>query len=299
MSELWYREFGFNSNPFSIKPAAFTNEVIGHNLKAIFKSIEKGQLVYVMGPFGTGKTTILKHIIGRYGGERRVVYYNCSLERSMQVGKLISGAGSMVNRLIGGAPKNLIFLIDEATDIIPKDAQNLFAAYNDGVIKSIVFVGVDVPSRKFPPGLSSELKDNIINLHNLPPQQAVQLVRARIGSLPLLSDNIIKELHKRAGGNTRLLLEYCEELCRLGASRNLNTVSKEEVEELFPATKKMKIKKSPMKKRKRMPLDESIEEAVFEVESDTPVVEGLAPISENESLPSKKLYDSPLKRKRK
>src|SRR3989338_3911932 len=300
MFELWYRELGFYNNPFSIKPAAFTNDVVGHNLKTMFQSIDSGKILFITGPFGTGKTTLLKNIIGRYGGQKRIVYFSCGLERSMQVDSLIRGAGNMLNKIIGGSPRNLIFLIDEANDIVQKDVQDLFEAYQDGIIKSIVFVGTIVPSRKFPPGLSSELKGNVIDLHNLPPAAAVSLVRKRIGSLPVLSDAVIREVHRKAGGNTRLVLEYCEELCRLAVSRGLNSVSKSEVDELFPVKKVRKTtKKAAATKRKRKPREQAIEEAVFEVEDESPVVEGLANISEDEPLPDQEMYSSPIRKKKK
>ncbi|MEK6968390.1 MAG: ATP-binding protein [Nanoarchaeota archaeon] len=299
MSDLWYRELGFYNNPFSIKPAAYTNDVIGHNLKSMFKSIDSGQLIFIAGPFGTGKTTMLKHIIGKFGGERKVVYFSCGLERSMDVSDLIHGAGSFLNKVAGRSPKDLIFLVDEATDILPKDAEELFTAYQDGAIKSIVFVGTDIPSRKFPAGMSTAIKDNVINLHNLPAPAAVQLIRKRIGNLPILNDAIIREAHKKADGNARLLLEYCEELCRLAVSRGLDSITKSEVEELFPssAPKHAPVKRI-LKKKKRIPLEQAIEEAVFEVEDEAPVVEGISQIGENDPLPSGSLYESPVKRKK-
>ncbi len=300
MSELWYKEIGFYNNPFSIKPAAYTNDVIGHSLKTIFKNIEAGAPQFIVGPFGAGKTTILKHIVGRFGGGKNVVYFSCSLERSMDVDRLVSGAGSFLSRLTGGSPKGLIFLIDEANDILPKDAQQLYAAYQDGSISSLVFVGTDVPSKKLPPGLASELKGSIINLADLPSSSSIQLVRRRVGKLSLLPDAIIKDLHKRAGGSTRLLLEYCEEACRLAVSRNLSVITKAELDELFPQQKaQAPAKRKLLHKRKRMPLEQSIEEAVFEVEDNAPVVEGLATIKDNDPLPGDELYESPLKKGRK
>ena len=78
MEELWFRTLGFYNNPFSIKPAAFSDEVIGYNLDEVFDKIDSGKIVYVIGGFGTGKTTLMKHIIRRFGGRRQVVHVTIS-----------------------------------------------------------------------------------------------------------------------------------------------------------------------------------------------------------------------------
>ena len=61
---LWYKEYGFHNNPFSIKPAAFHSKVIGYDLSEIFDKVDNGKVLFIEGKFGFGKTTILKHIIG-------------------------------------------------------------------------------------------------------------------------------------------------------------------------------------------------------------------------------------------
>ena len=301
MPEIWYKELGFYNNPFSIKPAAYTNEVVGYNLKNLFDKINKGSTVFILGPFGTGKTTILKHVIGKYGGKGRVVYFSCGVERAMDPEKLIRGAGGFFDKLRGGIPEDIIFLVDEANDLFEKDADELYSLFKEGFIKSIVFVGTDVPYRKLPAGLETDLKGNIINLAKLPPSASVTLVRKRVGNLYLLPDSIITEIYRRSKGSTRLMLEYCEELCRMAVSRNLKKISKEEINEVLPTKERAapKKKKAPARKKNRRPIEEAIEEAVFEVESDAPVVEGLAPIEDGDPLPESDLYKPETKKRSK
>ena len=58
----WYHELGFFDNPFSIKPAAFHNELMGYNqtIKEINKKVEESNIIFISGEYGTGKTTVLK-----------------------------------------------------------------------------------------------------------------------------------------------------------------------------------------------------------------------------------------------
>ena len=47
----WYHELGFFDNPFSIKPAAFHNELMGQDqmLKEINKKIKDSSMVLISG----------------------------------------------------------------------------------------------------------------------------------------------------------------------------------------------------------------------------------------------------------
>ena len=38
---LWYKEVGFNKNPFSIKPAAFDFKIIGYDTAEVFEKIAR------------------------------------------------------------------------------------------------------------------------------------------------------------------------------------------------------------------------------------------------------------------
>src|SRR3989338_7555729 len=77
--EPWYKEIGFFSNPFSIKPLAFHDEVIGYDIDLVFNKIENGEVLFIEGDYGKGKTTILKKIIRRFGGKRELIYYSCNI----------------------------------------------------------------------------------------------------------------------------------------------------------------------------------------------------------------------------
>ena len=74
----WFHELGFFDNPFSIKPAAFDNELMGYSqvIKEINDKVAGSYIVFISGEYGTGKTTVLKKIINEFKGKKQVIYYN-------------------------------------------------------------------------------------------------------------------------------------------------------------------------------------------------------------------------------
>jgi len=287
VEELWYKKLGYYNNPFSIKPAPFTNEIIGYNLKDIFNKIDKGKIFFVEGAYGVGKTTLLKHIIHRYGGHRKVIYYSCSLERKMGVRDLIIGSGSFFQRTLGIKKHDLIFLVDEAQDLQLADSNELFQAYRHGYLKSIVFVGVKINKNSMVQEIEKLLEGNIINLPAISQENAVDMVKKRLGDLNLLPPDVIREIYLRSGKNPRMLLEQCEDLCRETVSRGISKIKKKDIELIPGLLSKPRVVKKRKKARKLKEdrLDEVIEEAVMETEADLPVVETLHEFRQDETLP--------------
>ena len=234
MEELWFRTLGFYNNPFSIKPAAFSDEVIGYNLDEVFDKIDSGKIVYVIGGFGTGKTTLMKHIIRRFGGRRQVVHVTRSTsEESMNTEKILRGKYGFCGKFFRGLPSQMILLVDEAQDITNEDSEQLLKHYQRGNIKSVVFFGAHIAKQSFVKDMEQLLNGNTINLNALTDDQAVSLIRRRIGSSKMISDSMIKRIVDSSSGNPRTLLENCEDACRLAAASGSREVGERQLEELF------------------------------------------------------------------
>ena len=240
MPELWYRKLGFYSNPFSIKPAAFHNEIIGHNTKVIYDSIKDGKAILLEGDYGIGKTTLLKQIINRFKGHRKLIYYNASIaEGKLNVPDLLEGSLTFADKITGKRATGIILLIDEA-QFMPKDSYDeLLSHYESGDIKSIVLVGFGFNETIIPPQFKKLLAGNRIKLGTLRPNQAVQLVRKRIGNLNVISDSMIKRIYA-VSENPRLLLENCEDIIRYVAEENGGEVRLENLKRLLMPILKQK-----------------------------------------------------------
>src|SRR3989338_5463576 len=116
MADLWFRKFGFSRNPFSIKPAAFSYDLIGAGIDGVLSGIEEGKVLFVEAPLGYGKTTLLKGIIHRYGGKRKVVYAHALHSEKLDVKGLLKRS-SIASFITGSLPKGMIMVVDESQNI--------------------------------------------------------------------------------------------------------------------------------------------------------------------------------------
>ncbi len=232
----WYHQLGFFNNPFSIKPAAFHNEILGHNglVDEVLDKVRSGNILFIDGEYGTGKTTILKKIINEFGGRRKVVYYSCNRsENGLEVEKLSKGARGFFGKLLGSQPKDLILLLDEVQELSPEDSEELHHHFDEGVFKSIILVGKDFKKIKFGNGLKGLIGKNIIRMKKFNNEEAVKFIRKRIGNLKILSDDIIKILNKKADGNPRRLLKACEEVSKYAIENFEDEVTEEIVNKVL------------------------------------------------------------------
>ena len=164
--EPWYRQLGFYHNPFSIKPLSYHNEIYGYDLDSIQKKIAEGNVLFLEGEYGRGKTSILKKIIKQFGGRRNLIYYSCNrLEGQLDLDQLLKGAGSFLRRLIGNNSKDAIFLLDEVQDLSVEDGERIARLYNDKQIKSIILVSHDYQDVNLGKGLSAIVEGNVIHLN--------------------------------------------------------------------------------------------------------------------------------------
>jgi chromosomal replication initiation ATPase DnaA len=228
----WYHELGFYTNPFSIKPAAFHNELFGYDdlLAEINEKVEHSNIVFIHGPYGTGKTTILKGIIDKFRGKKRVIYYNCNkAEGSIHFDKLLINAGCLFHKIFRIKKKKMIILIDEAQDLNKKDMASVIKYYNTNYFKSVILV-----SKKEDVNLPSTLKKAIPKANNyhlgvLSNQQAILLVRKRVGDLQFIPDEMITKIFKK-NKNPRAFLKNCEEVCRNAFELGTDKVSEKHID---------------------------------------------------------------------
>ncbi len=235
--ETWYNQLGFYNNPFSIKPAAFHDEILGDNgvVDEVLDRIRSGSVLFVDGEYGAGKTTILKRIIHEFGGKRKVVYYSCNRsENGLDVERLANGGRSFFEKIFGSDSKNMILLLDEVQDLGEKDCESLYQSFSDKVFKSIVLVGKDFKKVNFGNnGLKNLVGSNVIKMKKFDNDGAVEFIRKRIGNLKILSDDAIKLLNKRMDGNPRKLLKSCEEVCKYAVENFEDEITEEIVKKIL------------------------------------------------------------------
>ena len=308
MDSIWYRRVGFYNNPFSIKPAAYRGGVtgLGTAVDDISYAILTKKLVFVEGEYGQGKTTILKKLINDFGGNKQVVYFSCNrLDGRLDIERLLKKRYGFLGRLFGFEAKDMVLLLDEAQHLGTDDYKSLSEHHKKGAFKSIVFVSPKLN------GEANGLTTNalVVNLKKINEEEAVKIVRQRVGHLHLLSDDMIKELFRKSNKNVRELLKNCELVCKYAVDNEMTKVTEGIAEEVLgkedakeeekeepakkaakgPLTKKA-AKKAPSKKKEETPETEQPE--LVETKKQAPEKKPEAPaLQQTENLTASQLLD--------
>ncbi|MFH1456283.1 MAG: hypothetical protein ABIF40_05025 [archaeon] len=243
MNNLWYKQLGFNNNPFSIKPAIFSDELLGLDklMDEIAYHILTNKLIFIEGNFGEGKTTMLKRLIKDFGGKKQVIYFSCNrLDSRLDVDRLLTGRYGFLGKLFNKKGKDMILLLDEAQGLTKKDAENLYSHFLGGYFKSIIFVGVEYNKENFTDKVNKEMK--LFTLPQLNKEDAVQIIKKRAGDFEMLTGDVVELIFERSGKNVRRMLKNCEMLCRRAYSFGETGVTAKLIEEMLPDVKK-KVKK--------------------------------------------------------
>ena len=234
MNNVWFRELGFNNNPFSIKPAAFHDQVVGFEkvVDEISYGVLNNKVVVVEGDYGNGKSSILKRLLNDFGGKKQVIYYSCNrMDSRLNVKGLLNGRYGVVGRLFDLKPKDMILLLDEAQELIGKDYERLYSYYQEGYIKSVVLVGKGVKKDQIVQGFKSHVEEVTFGKTN--EDVAVQIVKKRVGDLPLLPDVIVRKIYQRSNNNIRIMLKTCEEVCKKAVESGRKRITEDSLKQFF------------------------------------------------------------------
>ncbi|MBT4174191.1 hypothetical protein HOC80_00920 [archaeon] len=266
-NNLWFRELGFFNNPFSIKPAAFHDKIIGNEdlVDELSYGVLNNKIMFLKASYGEGKTTVLKRLLNDFGGKKQVLYYSCNrMGKRLNIKKMLNGKYGFFGKMFDIKPKDMVLLLDEAQELGKKDYEKVYSYFENGHFKSIVFVGTDFDTKELPEKV--RLAQQAHKVKSLTADEAVQFIRKRIGELPLLPDEVIREVFKLSNNNVRELLKNCEELCKYAVNYSEEKITDEVIKEVLGQEKPMKVaikkkkvvivKKKPVKAKKKVEVPE-------------------------------------------
>lgn len=235
LKPIWYAEKGFSHNPFSIKPAIVNDQIIGNAqaIDSIYKVVEAGQIGLVVGDFGVGKTTFMKSIIKKYGGQKRVVYFACNrLQGKLDLDKLLHERLGIVGKLLKIKSRNLILLLDEADHLTKEDFKEIKSYHRKGYFRSVVIVTHDVEHLDVPRAFLRKVE--VCHLEMLRKEEAVAMAQGRLAGSSFLPPKIIEEIYARSG-TPRIFLKNCEDACRWAFEHKHRRVTKKDVKDALAA----------------------------------------------------------------
>lgn len=228
----WYRKFGFYNNPFTIKPAYFDYELVGYNniINELAYKITSGSMVFIEGPLGSGKTSILQHVTHTFKEEKKIIFLSCNqINEGTDIASLLKTKFWVFEKLFGIKPKNIVLLLDEIQELDKKNLERVKYLFDHDYAKSVVFTGIDYNNVAFPLSVKERIGNNIVKVPVLSSDDAVKLIRNRIGNCALLSDDIIKELYTLSNFNPRRLLHRCDEVCNHVINDGRDMVTKDDI----------------------------------------------------------------------
>jgi hypothetical protein len=279
---IWYKKLGFFNNPFSIKPGAFSQGMVAYDLDHIFEKIDNAQMLFIEGQYGTGKTTILKNIIGKYRGKNKIIYYSFISGKPFELKKLINGANTFLQKVTGFREKDMILLLDEIEALTKKDAKQIVDQYKNGTFQSIIFVNADHKKVKFPEEIKLYINDNVLETAELSYKEAEELIESRVGEINLFPKNLTKKIFDLSGKNPRRFLAFAEDVARYAVEMDDFRIEDYHVEAVLDSelkkfnkskNKKIKPKKAVAKKSKKVEKNSSQSKVDESVSVKTKLVE--------------------------
>ncbi|MFH0752624.1 MAG: AAA family ATPase [archaeon] len=225
MSE-WYEELDYDENPFTIEGQTYGFENLINELDY---AVHAGNMLLVEGEEGTGKTKLLREMIKKYGGFRKIAYVDCKkLEQDPNIELLLKKRNGVIGRLFNIKPKNMIVLLDDIDQLSEKNCERIKYFYDQNFIRSVIF------SSKTNMGLkcSDSVRQRIsktVKMKPLSDYEAVQLVREKVGDL--LSDHLIKEVYTLSNRNLKTFLNNCEKVSAVALKQK--QISTEELRKIM------------------------------------------------------------------
>ena len=227
----WYKKLGLIHNPFTIKPKDryfIEKSADGEKVLNLIEAIDDFNFAVIRGKYGLGKTTLLKNIIRKYGGRRKVVYYNSyATDMPIDFDMILINAGNFFMRLFRIKSNQIILILDESQNLMMGDYSSILDLHSEGYIKSAVFITSDIKF-KFPDEITKYVKSDI-ELSMFSEDQALSIVDYRLGKMKFfVPDEIIKELYKMSA-TPREFLMNCEDACRAAVTRGAEHVEKSDL----------------------------------------------------------------------
>jgi len=209
---MWYKSYGWKSNPFSIKPSP---DIVNFEKEKelLINYIAGGNVCFLVGEPGTGKTSLLKWLELNLRNHF-LVYLNIeTIDNNFSIGKFLYNHTKFSRRLFGlEHPKNTVFLLDESKKINEDLKYALKLHYDENHVKSIVF---SQPGNEpeIPVGFTHRTGNRIIKLNKLNEESAFELVKKRCGKLCPFTEGAINLIIDKSGYVPRRILENCETVC--------------------------------------------------------------------------------------
>ena len=232
----WFEELGFGENPFDTDPDFSARSSVG--LEKPLGEVEyftvSGSMVFLEGPPGSGKSVLLKKLADKLGSKAlRVDAFQAKLD----LRSLVKSKTSVLGRIFGREPKNLVLMIDNAAHL-PAAALGLLKFYYDNnYFSAVILTGPSIKSARLSLPVLDRIGNRVVRLAPLAEDEAVLIVRQRLGSSSMLSEDLVRKIYKLSGKNAKKFLQLCENACKTAVASKSSTVKEEHLRSLYTSLK--------------------------------------------------------------
>lgn len=218
----WYKKIGLEQNPFQLDPLK-QEVIVNEDLKKeLVYRIESGSIVFIEGEEGSGKTSYIKFLLDKYGGNKEVAYIDCkNLDKEINVKKILLDRQSFMDKITKTLPQEMILIIDNVQIMNKKNSERLKYYFDNGNIKSIIFTGTSFENIEFTDSLKHRIGKKVISIPKLNEEIAVKIINMRTNYKEVVPETKVKQILKLSKYNPKSLIKNCEILCQYLIEENI------------------------------------------------------------------------------
>lgn len=197
--------------------------------------VQAGDMVFIEGAPGTGKTRLLFEIIRKFGSKRQVVYLDCkNIKSTVDIKKLLLDRYGSWNRILKKLPTKMIVLLDNINQLDYKNCERAKYYFDQNNIQSIIFTAEDRHTVQFSESLWQRIGKRIIQIPALSERGYKEIIEDRIGR-----DNInakaIKQIVSLSNNNIKILLDNTRDILQYMEANKMHKISIEKISEILNA----------------------------------------------------------------
>ncbi len=213
---VWYQKYSWESNPFELKP--MPDIISGHEdiRSELLEFIKSGDCCLLIGPRGSGKTTILKWLEKYALAEGIFLYVNTSGmssedEEHLNIDSMIREKAGLLGLF---KKKGIIMLVDEAQELPQVVGKSIERNFDEHNIKSVVLASTIDDPENLEKGLLERVGKRKVIIRTMNREEAFSMIVKRVGFRNPFESGSLDIVFRKASYNPRKILELCEAVAR-------------------------------------------------------------------------------------
>lgn len=211
---MWYKKYGWDENPFSVKPTAEKLVGLDGKRKKILDFVHAGTICFLTGDAGVGKSSTLKWVQHNIRGHTPMYIDAEQLGDDLfDLSEYLKEHRTLWETVMGHEyPKNVVVLLDEAHATEDKVKKALKLYWDHDYIKSIVITQIH-PLKNFSSSIRNRVGNRVIRLDKLSNQNVHELIDLRTENNNPFTKEAVDIIAKKSNYIPRKILENCEVIC--------------------------------------------------------------------------------------